>query len=344
MNAVQPLTPHAGTRRRMLIGGGLFMAAPLAAQAMPAAAASRESRLLMGTRVVVTVVDEDPARRSAALAAAWWRMQTDAARWTRFSADGEPARLAAAAGGPPSDVDPATAALLKRARRCAENTDGCFDPTVGAYADWHFGDGAEARVPDAARLAVQRRLVGFEHLEVDVAGSRARLARPGMRLDLGGFAKLPVLASGLQALRDVGIRRAMVDGGGDVLCCADPRAPAWRIGVRDPAAPSRLRGVLALHHGVVASSGDYERFFVDAQGRRQHHILDPRNGRPSRGLHGVTLVADEVDAVNGLGTAIMVGGVRRAQSWLAAQPGVDALAVGDAGAWHAGRMEQRLAT
>lgn len=337
------LTPNAVTRRRLLLGGGLAMAAPLAVQAMPAAAAAHESRVLMGTRVDLTVVDADPARRAAALAAAWQRMAADAARWTRFDGDSELARLATAAGTHAVGVGRDTAELLRGARRCAEATGGCFDPTVGAYEDWHFGDGAEARVPAAARLAAQRRHVGFEHLEIARDAPRARLARSGMRLDLGGFAKLPVLAGGLQALQQAGVRRAMVNGGGDVLCLGQGEDPAWRIGVRDPAQPSRLCGVVALRSGVVASSGDYERFFIDAQGRRQHHILDPRSGWPTRGLHGVTLVAEQVEAVNGLGAAIMVGGVRRAQSWLAGRAGVDALAVGDDGAWFAGRMAERLA-
>ncbi|MBZ8142665.1 thiamine biosynthesis protein ApbE, partial [Rubrivivax gelatinosus] len=266
----------------------------------------------------------------------------DAARWSRFRGDGELARLAAAAGAGAVRVEAGTAELLRAARRCAEATDGCFDPTVGAYEDWHFGDAADARVPDAVRLAAQRRLVGFEHLDVDRTAPRVRLARAGMRLDLGGFAKLPVLAAGLQAVQDAGIGRAMVNGGGDVLCAGQGADPAWRIGVRDPKQPARLLGVVALRAGVVASSGDYERCFIDAQGRRQHHILDPRSGRPSRGLHGVTLVADAVQPLNGLGTAIMVGGVRRAQGWLAARPGVDALAVGDGSAWFAGSMSRRL--
>jgi thiamine biosynthesis lipoprotein len=115
-----------------------------------------------------------------------------------------------------------------------------------------------------------------------------------------------------------------------VLAAGSLQGRPWRVGVRDPAAPARLLGVLELQGGgVVASSGDYERGFVRA-GRRLHHVLDPRTGWPTEGVHGVALRARTVDEVNGWGTALMVRGAAQAGAWHAQHPGVDAL-VADAG-------------
>ena len=153
----------------------------------------------------------------------------------------------------------------------------------------------------------------------------ARLAHPGMSLDLGGVAKLPILQAGVDRLRAHGLERLLLDGGGDVLALAGPADPPWRVGLRDPAQPERLLAVLPLPNGVLASSGDYERQRVVA-GRRYHHLLDPRTGYPTEGLHGLSLLGEQVAQVNGLGAAAMVLGPRQAPAWLAAQ-GVAAVLV-----------------
>lgn len=163
-----------------------------------------------------------------------------------------------------------------------------------------------------------------------------------MRIDLGGIAKLPILEAGMRVLRGYELAGAMVNGGGDVLVSGQLRGRDWRIGLRDPRAPQRLLGMLTLGDGVVAASGDYERCFV-RDGRRYHHILDPRSGQPSRGIRGVALLAPSVVDLNGLGAALMVGGPAAAPGLLAARPKVDALIVAaDAPPWRSTGMARRL--
>jgi thiamine biosynthesis lipoprotein len=118
----------------------------------------------------------------------------------------------------------------------------------------------------------------------------------------------------------------MVNGGGDVEVIGGSRAHPWRIGVRDPRAPERLLGVLQLERGFVVTSGDYERSFV-RDGRRYHHILDPRTGYPADGPHGVTLFGERLEDLNGLGVAIMVRGKAAGMRWLAERPGLEGLIV-----------------
>ena len=126
-------------------------------------------------------------------------------------------------------------------------------------------------------------------------------------------------------LERAGVAHALVNGGGDVLVLGSLQGRPWRVGVRDPAAPAQLMGVLELEgRGVVASSGDYERGFVRA-GRRLHHILNPRTGWPTEGVHGVALLARNVDAVNGWGTALMVRGPAQAPAWHAQHPEVEVM-------------------
>ncbi|HRG06161.1 MAG TPA: FAD:protein FMN transferase, partial [Acidovorax defluvii] len=78
-------------------------------------------------------------------------------------------------------------------------------------------------------------------------------------------------------------------------------------------------------------------------GKREHHILDPRTGYPTVGVHGVSLLARDVAQVNGLGAAMMVQGPQGGKALVARQPGVEALVVsGDRGAWYSPGMAAAL--
>ncbi|WP_326534749.1 FAD:protein FMN transferase [Pseudorhodoferax sp.] len=334
--------PASCSRRAAL--GALLPLLPAAGRAAPAV--ERASAVLMGTRVDIVVDHADSHQRMTALDKAWSEMQRLAEMMSRYRSASQVSLLAQAAGGAPLAVAPELMQVLRQAQSVAQASGGRFDATIGACvagrAGWRFEPG-QSRLADAAGLQQSLALVNARDLELDVPRSRARLARPGMRLDLGGIAKLPILAAGLKTLQAHGITQALVNGGGDVVCAGTLQGRPWRVGLRDPLSPQRLLGAVALRGGVVAASGDYERGFVH-QGRHYHHILDPRTGRPSEGLHGLALVADDVAAVNGWGPALMVAGVPLAQRWLARGPlrGVHAMLAGPAGVWLSEGMRQRL--
>lgn len=301
-----------------------------------------EERAAMGTRVRITVVHASPERRRRALEAAWEHLQARADAMSRYRAGNALQALAEGAGRPVWQPVPAPLLqVLQMAQATAAFTDGAYDATVGAYRDWRFEADAAPHVVAAATLQAQRAAVDWRALQIDAARGAARLARTGMALDLGGIAKLPILHSTMQVLAAHEVHHAMIDGGGDVLCRGRLLGRDWRVGVRDPLAPRRLLGVLSLSDGVVASSGDYERGF-DQGGRRWHHVLDPATGWPTRGVHGVALLAPDVQSVNGLGTAIMVAGPDAARAWLKQRPAVQALVATPQGHWSTPGFAARL--
>lgn len=295
----------------------------------------------MGTRVDITVQARHADTAAPAMAAAWAEMARLADLMSRYRVGSQVHALQLAAGVQPVKVAPEMLRVLGMANRMSRRSAGAFDITVGAFAGWNF-DPAHPAMPDQAEIARELPLVNYRDVVVDPRAETAFLRRQGMRIDLGGIAKLPVLQAGMDVLRQHGLDGAMINGGGDVLVSGALQGRAWRIGVRDPLAPARLTGVIAMHDGLVAASGDYERCFMQA-GRRYHHILDPGTGMPSAGPHGVTLVARGVDDINGLGAAIMVAGETAGRHWLEALPGVDAMIVGPGGRrWLSAGMAGRL--
>ena len=314
------------TRRRFALAVPLCAAlsavgAPLAGAAS-AVPQRRVSRTLMGTTVDLVAEGTDAAALDQAMAAAFAEMERLEALLSRYRSDSVVRRIGGAAGRFPVKVPAEVLAVLRTTQRLHAESGGAFDATIGALDGWHFEPGHEAAPSDAA-IAQALGLVQGRDLRVDMARSTAYLARPGMALDLGGVAKLPILDAGLRVLEQRGVANAMVNGGGDVLVRGRSQGRPWRVGIRNPYLPDRLSGVLELSgRAVVASSGDYERCFMQGS-KRLHHVLDPHTGRPTEGVHGAVLTATEVAAVNGWGTALMVQGASLGRHLHGRQPGVE---------------------
>ncbi|MDE2414494.1 MAG: FAD:protein FMN transferase [Comamonadaceae bacterium] len=331
------------SRRRLALALPLLGAVAWGLPGMARAAGpQRASRNLMGTRVDIVADGGDARQLQAAIGLAFEEMQRLEGLLSRYREDSAVRRIGQAAGRHPVAVAPEVMAVLVSAQRVWQGSAGAFDPTVGALSGWHFEPGRQA-MPAPAEIAAALRHVGARQLRLDERAGTAYLAEPGMALDLGGIAKLPILAAGLRVLEREGVTNALINGGGDVLASGRLQGRPWRVGVRDPRAPDRLLGAIEVEgHGVVASSGDYERGFVH-QGRRLHHVLDPHNGWPTTGVHGVALLARDVQAVNGWGTALMVLGMAAVPAWSARHPGVAVLAAGADGVlWQSRGMAQAL--
>lgn len=301
-----------------------------------------EQRPLMGTLVEVIAEGADDASLHGAVEGAYREMGRLSDMMNHYDPKSVVSAINGAAGMHPVAVPPELMRVLELAQRMSARTRGAFDVTVGGLTGWRFR-ADDPGMPTTAQIAANLPLVDWRKLRLDVRAQTAYLERPGMRIDLGGIAKLYIIQAGAELLEQHGVSRALVNGGGDVACFARDGAPPWRVGLRDPRVPEKLLGVLGIERGIVASSGDYERYF-ERGGRRYHHILDPRTGYPSTGVHGVTLVSERLEALDGLGVAIMVLGEKAGRRLVEATPGLDALIAGrDGSLWMTPGMRRRLA-
>lgn len=328
-------------RRRLMLAVPLVACGLVVAPVQARSGIHQASRILMGTRLDLTLQGDDDGRLHQAAEAAFAEMTRLADMMSRYRQDSVLNAINLAAGLQPVQVPPVLMRVLEMAQQASVASAGAFDATVGTLKDWNF-DADHPGLPTAAQLAAQLPLVGSKGLLLDRRRGTAYLRERGMRLDLGGIAKLPILQAGLDQLHARGVRNAMLNGGGDVLVSGKLDGRPWRVGLRDPRRPDQLLGAVELTRGFVAASGDYERYFM-YQGKRLHHILDPHTGYPSQGPHGLALVGEDLAAINGLGAAIMVAGAAAGRRRLAGLPGVDAFIVdADRQLWLSDGMRARL--
>ena len=316
----------------MLLAAGCHPAAPVKIQ---------EVRPLMGTAVEMVLEGTDDARLRQAMDDAYREMTRLSDMMNHYNPQSAVSAINAAAGRQPVAAPPELMQVLKMARAVSERTHGAFDISVGSLKGWRFNPENPA-MPTPAQIRAQLPKVNYRDVILDEAAGTAFLKQSGMRIDLGGIAKLYILDAGMQVLKRNGVEHAMLNGGGDVEVMGTIRGHPWRVGIRDPRAPEKLLAAVELTRGFVASSGDYERYFTRG-GRRFHHILDPKTGYPTQGPHGVTLVAEELEQVNGLGAAIMVLGATKGRELISQTPGLDGLVVDrDGNLWVSPGLEKRL--
>jgi thiamine biosynthesis lipoprotein len=300
-----------------------------------------ERRPLMGTLVDITVEGPNEAVLVTATDAAFVEMSRLSDMMNHYNPDSVVSAVNREAGGKPVRVPPELMQVLLRAQDVSRRSGGAFDISVGGLRGWRF-DPAQPRRPEAAQIRAQLPLVDYRNIVLDPTAGTAFLRRRGMRIDLGGIAKLYILDAGMTVLKHHHVAHAMINGGGDVAVMGTIRGRPWHVGIRDPQRPDQLYGVVEVTRGYVVSSGDYERFFLQ-DGHRYHHILDPKTGYPTEGPHGVTLLCDDLDTVNGLSAAIMVLGDERGRRLLQQTSGLEGIIFQrDGTVWVSPGMTQRL--
>lgn len=233
-------------------------------------------------------------------------------RYSRYRDDSELARInKAAENGGTIDIDAETAGLITYAKACFVKSGGAFDISSGLLRTvWDF---SASCLPDQQSIDAVLPFIGFDN--VVLANSRLHFRQPGMELDFGGLGKEYAADRAAEVCLELGARHGFVDLGGDIRVIGpQPDGLPWRIGIRDPRETDRLVAEIALPNGALATSGDYERF-IEVDGRRYCHILDPRTGWPVQGLSSVTVISDRCLVAGSLSSAAMLKG-RGGAAWL----------------------------
>ncbi|HWI10349.1 MAG TPA: FAD:protein FMN transferase [Burkholderiaceae bacterium] len=285
----------------------------------------------MGTAIGVELWSEDRRAGVAAIDAVMDEMHRIDRVMSPHKPDSELSRINRDAAAAAVPLGAEMARLIERAQHFARLSGGAFDISYAAVGQLY--DYRQRIRPSAAALAQARQCVGYRGLLLDTAAGTLRFARPGMRIDLGGFAKGHAVDNAAAILREHGIGHAIVSAGGDSRVIGDRRGRPWTIGIRDPRRPGEMVALLPLEDVSISTSGDYERYFED-DGERFHHLIDPSTGRSPRGVHSVTVLAEDGLTTEALSKSVFVLGVDKGLRLIESQRGVDAVVVDAGGALH----------
>ena len=209
------------------------------------------------------------------------------------------------------EIDNETQSLLDHAKNCYETSDGLFDVTAAALSQiWDFKN---AQIPTQAQIDAAQTTLGFH--KISWADSRLRLP-PDMQIDFGGIVKEYAADSVARLARNLGVNHGLVNLGGDFsVIGAQPDNRPWSTGIIAPDREQDIMAKIDLSQGGLASSGDYERFFMH-EGKRYSHILNPITGWPCAGLRAVSVAANLCTVAGSVATMAMLKDESVAKRWL----------------------------
>lgn len=281
----------------------------------------------MGSEFKVILYTEDAPKARRASRAAFDRIAALDAALSDYKPDSELMRLCEKAGGPPVPVGDDLFDVLARSRAMYERSEGAFDVTVAPVVRLWRRARRDRKMPDADLLARARSLVGSDRMLLDLKARTVRLLTPGMKLDVGGIAKGYAADEAIQVLKRLGVSRALVAGSGDIAVSDPPPGrEGWTIGVAPLKASDPPRQSFLLKNAAVSTSGDAEKY-VEIDGKRYSHIVDPKTGLGVVDRCSVTVVAPDGATADSLDTSVYILGPERGLPLVESTPGAAALIV-----------------
>ena len=271
-------------------------------------------------------VDADLGHKIEAAFAEIRRLEGLMTTWKESS---EISQVNAAAGQKPVKVSPEVLSVVLSSLDYSRRSQGAFDISFYALRGlWHFDDDLKAELPEPKELLRRRALIDWRQIRVDKKASTVMLGKPGMAINLGGIGKGYAVDAAVKILKAAGISSGMVQAGGDLMLFGSKSGQPFMAGVRDPrsAAPDDYFAVCPVVDHAFSTAGDYERSFVK-DGKRYHHILDPRTGYPSSGARSVTVYAKDATTADGLDDAILILGPVRGLQLIESIPDAGAIIV-----------------
>ena len=211
--------------------------------------------------------------------------------------DSDITKINQAAGDKAVAVHPEIVKMVQTSIQFSKLTDGSFDITVGPLINlWGIGTDKQG-VPSDTDIKQKLTFVDYHKIELDEKANTVGLKDKGMAIDLGAVAKGFATDEVLAIYEKHQIKNGLISLGSSTVYALgkNKSGAAWTIGIVNPRDENsdNYLGVLHLSNEAISTSGDYERYFIK-DGKRYHHILDPKTGYPAdTGVMSTTLIVND---------------------------------------------------
>ncbi|MBI3378084.1 MAG: FAD:protein FMN transferase [Nitrospirae bacterium] len=324
----------------------------------------RKSKVLMDTLITISVISGSGDKAEKAIDRAFGEIEKLDRLLNFFSDSSEVSEINRNAGLKAVVVSPETFEVIEKAIYASGKTNGAFDVTIGSVTTlWDFHKRTK---PEDKKIKERLPLVNYNNIVLTQKFSSVYLKKKGMLIDLGGIAKGYAADKAVEALKREGIKSGLVSISGDIKAFGlKPDLKPWKIGIKNPRAipphpPSPTRGegtailppplmgggkgegekgfsdeimaTIEMTDLAISTSGDYERYFI-IDGKRYHHILNPKTGYPVDECRSVSIVAKDGSVTDPFSTGIFILGAEKGIKLLE-EMGIDGIIVDKNGKIH----------
>jgi len=246
----------------------------------------------MGTGFSIVAYGEDRGRLESIVSEGLEEAHRLDEMLSNYKPDSEWSMVNREAADGPVQITPELFQLLAACVQYSKESEGAFDISVGPLMKvWGFYKGT-GHLPHRAEVWGAMNLVGYQNIALDAVHHSVRFVKKGVEIDPGGIGKGYAVDRIAQILKDNGVQRALISGGGSSIYAigAPPNEKGWKIDIKNPRNTSQSVETVYLKDESMSTSGNYEKFFY-AEGKMYSHIMDPRTGYPSQGMLSTSVIA-----------------------------------------------------
>ena len=289
--------------------------------------AERRTVKLMGSRFDITMVASDSITANTYIddaVAEIKRIETLISSW---NPDSQTSLINKNSGIKPVVVDQELIDLILRAIQISKITNGAFDISYASVDKvWRY-DGTMTHKPTAEEISNSIAKIGYQNILVDKDAKTVFLKLEGMKIGFGAIGKGYAADKTRKLLIGKGVKAGIINASGDLTTWGkQPDGKDWMVGITNPLNKDHVFSWFPIIDAAVATSGNYEKF-VEFDGVKYSHIIDPRTGYPSTGLTSVTIFAKSAELCDALATSVFITGVEVGLDMINQLKGVECIIV-----------------
>jgi thiamine biosynthesis lipoprotein len=286
---------------------------------------------LMGSRFDITVVASDAIKGNEYIDNAVAEITRIEKLISSWDINSQTSAINKNAGIKPVKVDLELFSLIERAIGISKLTDGAFDISYASMDRiWHF-DGSMTVMPPENKIKASVAKVGFQNIVLDKVNTTVFLKLEGMKIGFGAIGKGYAADQAKGLLIAKGVISGIINASGDMNTWGkQPDGSAWKVAITNPMNKNKVFALLPITNGAVVTSGNYEKY-VNFNGKRYTHIIDPRTGYPSSGIISVTVFAPKAELADALATSVFVMGKEAGLDRINQLPKIECIIIDDKG-------------
>jgi len=286
---------------------------------------------LMGSRFDITVVANDSIKANKYIDTAIAEISRIEKLISSWDDNSQTSEINRNAGIKPVKVDKELFDLIERAIAISKLTDGAFDISYASMDKiWKF-DGSMIKMPSKEEIISSVEKVGYQNIVLDKMDSTVFLKLEGMKIGFGAIGKGYAADKAKSLLISKGLPSGIINASGDMNTWGkQPNGDEWKVAITNPMDKNKVFALLPITNGAVVTSGNYEKY-VNFNGKRYAHIIDPRTGYPSTGIISVTVFAPKAELADALATSVFVMGKEAGLDRINQLPKIECIIIDDRG-------------
>jgi len=291
----------------------------------------KETLKLMGSRFEITVVAKNKKEANLYIQAAVSEIKRIENLISSWDSNSQTSEINKNAGIKPVKVEEELFHLIDRSLKISELTDGAFDISYASMDKiWKF-DGSMKTMPTQEEIARSVSHIGYKNIELDQETKTVFLKLEGMKIGFGGIGKGYAADKAKALLVSMGVTGGIINASGDMNTWGkQTNGEDWKVAITNPLNKNKAFALLPLDNGAVVTSGNYEKY-VEFDGKRYTHIIDPRTGYPCSGVISVTVFAPKAELADALATSVFVMGKETGLDRINQLPNIECIIIDDQG-------------